>query len=130
MLGTFAPGIGSAFLTAAMQRNLIHYRDTLMFRKCLALVLVLFCGAAIAAAQDFQTAVETPSLFSPTYFKQAFLKPNRYTVEAPAPLRDMVQDGKLTLSIQDVARLVVQRNTDVWLARFDVQSAQTAIVRA
>ncbi len=83
-----------------------------------------------AAAGADQPQFSAPFFPTPSYFKQAFARPARYTLEAPGSLRDLVRDGKLTLSVRDVVRLVVQRNTEVWLARLEVEAAAPAVLRA
>ena len=86
-------------------------------------ILCAFCVSAVSWAQD--------TFFpSPNYFKQAFIKPQQITLELPGTLRDLVQDGKLRLSVGDLARLVAPRNTQVWLARIDVLGAEPAVLRA
>jgi len=77
-----------------------------------------------------QPRLTVPLFPSPTYFKQAFARPAKYRLEAPGSLKDLVQDGKLTLAVRDVVRLVVQRNTSVWLARLEVQAAAPPVLRA
>jgi outer membrane protein TolC len=72
--------------------------------------------------------LRAPFFFNPLYFKRAFIRPVKYKVEAPGSLKDLVQDGKLTLSLEDVVRLVVQRNTDVRLARLSLESADISVM--
>src|SRR5205085_439739 len=45
-------------------------------------------------------------------------------------LRDNIQNGKLTLTLADVTRMAVARNSEIWLARLDVQSSETPLYRA
>jgi len=83
---------------------------------------------AVLAQEEPKFAV--PFFPSPSYFKQAFSRPVRYTLEPPGSLKDLVQDGKLVLSVRDAVRLVVQRNTEVWLARLEVAASAPAVLRA
>ena len=85
-------------------------------RKNFILTLACMACAVVAAAQ-------APLFPTPNYFKQAFARPIRYSLELPGSLRDLLQDGRLRLSLADLVRLVVARNTEVWLARMDVQAA-------
>jgi outer membrane protein TolC len=86
---------------------------------------VLICVLLACAAGRAQSFFP-----SPNYFRNAFAKPNPVTVSLPGTLRDLVQDGKLRLSIGDVARLVTARNTQVWLARIEVLASEPAVLRA
>ncbi len=90
-------------------------------------LLALSCAAG-GAEQPRLAAV--PFFPSPAYFKQVFAHPRHYTLEPPRPLKDLVEEGKLRLGVRDVARLVVQRNTDVWLARLDVEASGPAVLKA
>jgi outer membrane protein len=89
----------------------------------LRVFLCALCASAVSLAQS-------PFFPTPSYFKQVFLRPGKYTLQAPAPLKDLVEDGKLRLSIPDVVRLVVGRNTEVWLARLDVEASGPAVLSA
>ncbi len=97
-------------------------------RFLLGLALLSLLAAAGAAEDQPQTAV--PLFPSPSYFRQAFARPASYRLEAPGSLKDLVRDGKLTLAVRDLVRLVVQRNTEVWLARLDVEASGPAVLRA
>lgn len=74
--------------------------------------------------------IHAPAFPSPNYFRQLFIRPVSYRLEAPSSLQDLVQNSRLTLSVRDVARLVVQRNTNVWLARLEVAASGPAVLRA
>lgn len=102
-----------------------------------ALVLALVWPTAAAAGENPPSAAAqdepkftVPFFPSPSYFKKVFSRPARYTLEPPGSLKDLVRDGKLVLSVRDVVRLVVQRNTEVWLARLEVEAAAPAVLRA
>ncbi len=88
------------------------------------LLLAIGCLACVLLT------AQAPFFPTPNYFKQAFYRPAQYSLEMPGTLRDLVHDGKLTLSLADVVRLVVARNTEVWMARLDVQSSEPAVSRA
>src|SRR5258708_12089804 len=90
------------------------------------------CLAALAvfAACSLHAQTEAPFFPTPGYFRQMFTPRQEYKLELPGSLRDLVKDGRLQINIADVTRLVVARNTDVWLARLDVESAETPLMRA
>jgi outer membrane protein TolC len=88
---------------------------------------LLLLAVRFAAAQS---SFSTPAFPLPSYFRNAFTRQPQINLELPGSLRDMVKEGKLRLSVADVARLVVARNTQVWLARMDVQSSEPALLRA
>lgn len=94
------------------------------------LILILTLGTLAAVAADDAPQLTAPLFYSPQYFRNAFVRPVKYSLEAPGSIKDLVQNGKLTLSVRDVARLVVQRNTAVWLARMDVAASATPVLRA
>lgn len=106
-----------------------------------AFLFVLLFAAVVGWADD-QSEVKTalvggnvpqliaPSFPMPGYFRQILTRPIRYTIQAPGTLRELAQDGKLNLTVNDVVRLVVQRNTSVWLARLDVENSAVAVLRS
>ena len=111
-----------------------------MQNKAASVLLILTLAVALppAAAQapgtemtpGAQSSFSVPLFPSPNYFKEVFRRPAQYRLEAPGSIHDLVIDGKLTLSVNDVVRLVVQRNTNVWLARLDVQGSEPAVQKA
>src|SRR5882724_90930 len=100
---------------------------------CLAFAASAF--AASAAAQATSSYVPTaanavsPSFPTAGFFRQMFMHRNEYKLSLPGTLRDNIQNGKLTLTLGDVTRMAVARNSDIWLARLDVQSAETPLWR-
>src|SRR5258708_3334061 len=98
-----------------------------MSKRELMLFGLLLGAVSYAAAQESFT---TPAFPTPGYFRSAFTRQPQMNLEMPGTLRDLLKDGKLRLSIADLGRLVVARNTQVWLARMDVQSSEPAVLRA
>jgi len=95
------------------------------------LLLVLSCLPAGSHAQAGSNAQDSSPLFPMMgYFHTMFQPRQHYKLELPGTLRDHVQDGKLRLSLADVTQLAVSRNTDVWLARLDVQQSDTPVMRS
>jgi outer membrane protein len=106
------------------------------------LILALLLAMAAAAGERPQAGKSplvaddgiqllAPSFPKPSYFRQTlFNRPERFKLEAPGTLRGLAQDGKLNLTVADVVRLVVQRNTSVWLARLDVENSGVAVLRS
>ena len=88
-------------------------------------ILLLLTVLPLAQAQDAAALFPTTN-----YFHTIFQSRQHYKLELPGTLRDHVHDGKLVLSLADVTQLAVSRNTDVWLARLDVQQAETPVTRA
>ena len=116
-----------------------NFGETVMHRFVLLAALILICTVGWADDQsEIRQALvggDVPQLTSPAfprpeYFRQLIARPFRYTLEAPKSLRELAQDGKLNLTVNDVVRLVVQRNTTVWLARLDVQTSAVAVLRS
>src|SRR5258708_4946319 len=102
----------------------------------IALAFVALAFSVLTAAQGVSSYVPTPVRpESPTFpttefFRQMFMHRNDYKLALPGTLRDNIQNGKLTLTLADVTRMAVARNSDIWLARLDVQSAETPLWRA
>lgn len=88
------------------------------------------CALFFLIAASVVSQAQNAFFPSPNYFKQAFAKPQQFTLQLPGTLRDLVQDGNLRLTVGDLARLVTARNTQVWLARLEVQGAEPAVMRA
>lgn len=109
-----------------------------MRRKILSSLLLVIFVATGAWAQQQQfiqqqplaPAAHAPFFFQPNYIKQGFFRPMTFQLSPPGTLRDQVQDGKLSLSLADVVRLVVARNTDVWIARMSLQTQANNVLSA
>jgi outer membrane protein TolC len=84
----------------------------------------------IAAAPAF--AAEPVSAFPrPSWFAQHFAAPRtKVELQAPRRLSDYVVEGKLELSLRAYLELVLANNTDIALARLQVESPVNAITRA
>lgn len=93
--------------------------------RILSLLLPALLMTAALHAQ-----VDTPLFPAPGYFRKMFTPHREYKLELPGTLRDQVHDGHLRLSLADVTRMVVARNSDVWLARLDVQASDSPLLRA
>src|ERR1017187_2190085 len=85
---------------------------------------------ALLMAVALHAQVDTPLFPAPGYFRKMFTPHKEYKLELPGTLLDQVQDGHLRLSLADVTRMVVARNSDVWLARLDVQASDSPLLRA
>lgn len=93
--------------------------------RILRSVVVLPLLTALLHAQGVAPPFPTPG-----YFRTMFTPHREYKLELPGTLRDLVHDGHLRLSLADVTRLVVGRNSDVWLARLDVEMSDSPVLRA
>src|ERR1022692_4775457 len=85
---------------------------------------------ALLMTAALHAQVDTPLFPTPGYFRKMFTPHREYKLELPGTLRDQVHDGHLRLSLADVTRMVVARNSDVWLARLDVQASDSPLLRA
>jgi outer membrane protein len=99
----------------------IRYLSTLL------LSVLGLLAQSVAPAQPQDSSPLFPTI---DYFHTMFQPRHRYKLELPATLRDHVRDGVLRLSLADVTQLAVSRSTDVWLARLDVQQADSSVIRA
>jgi len=92
------------------------------------ILLCLFAAVAVAPA----FAAEPVSVFPrPSWFRQHFAAPRtKVELQAPRRLSDYVVEGKLELSLRAYLELVLANNTDIALARLQVESPANAITRA
>src|SRR5580658_1029350 len=103
----------------------IHFLSALGLLFLSALGLLAQSLPAPAQPQD-----NSPLFPTIDYFHTMFQPRHQYKLELPATLSDHVRDGVLRLSLRDVTQLAVSRSTDVWLARLDVQQADSSVIRA
>ena len=91
-------------------------------------LLCLFAAAALAPA----FAAEPVSAFPrPSWFREHFAAPpTKVELQAPRRLSDYVVEGKLELSLRAYIELALANNTDIALARLQVESPANAITRA
>jgi outer membrane protein TolC len=84
----------------------------------------------IAVAPAF--AAEPVSAFPrPSWFRQHFAAPRtKVELQAPRRLSDYTLEGKLELSLRAYIELVLANNTDIALARLQVETPANAITRA
>jgi outer membrane protein TolC len=91
---------------------------------------ILLCLFAAAVAPAF--AAEPVSAFPRrSWFVQHFAAPRtKVELQAPRRLSDYVVEGKLELSLRAYIELVLANNTDIALARLQVETPANAITRA
>jgi outer membrane protein len=92
----------------------------------------LICALAAVAALPSPAAEPATSAFPrPSWFRQHFAAP-RTTVQLqnPARLSEFVAGGKVQLSLKQYIELVLQNNTDIALAKLQVETPANAITRA
>src|SRR6185312_1851767 len=90
--------------------------------KGIFLFVVAFAATVSATAQTFPT---------PNYFDQLF-RPPRAATQVPGSegLQDAVVDGKLTLSLDQTVRLMLQNSTDIRINQLQFSQTAFAVKRA
>jgi outer membrane protein len=92
----------------------------------------LICLFMALAAQPALPAEPSVSAFPrPSWFRQHFASPRTSVqLQLPRRLSDFVMGGKLQLSLASYLELVLQNNTDIALAKLQVETPANAITRA
>ena len=94
-------------------------------RQPILLCLIAAVGRAAFAAEPI------PAFPRPSWFVQHFAAPRtKVELQAPRRLSDYVVEGKLELSLRAYLELVLANNTDIALARLQVEIPVNAITRA
>ncbi len=92
----------------------------------------LICALMGAAALPAISADPAVSAFPrPSWFRQHFASPHtNVQLQVPKRLSDFVTEGKLRLSLASYLELVLQNNTDIALAKLQVEMPANALTRA
>jgi outer membrane protein len=96
-----------------------------MFRPFL---ICLFIAAAALPAMPAEPSVS--AFPRPSWFRQHFAPPlTTVQLQTPARLSEFVAGGKVQLSLKQYIELVLQNNTDIALAKLQVETPANAITR-
>lgn len=92
---------------------------------------ILLCLIAAAAVAPVFAAEPVPSFPRPSWFVQHFAAPRtKVELQRPRRLSDYAVEGKLELSLRAYIELVLANNTDIALARLQLETPANAITRA
>jgi outer membrane protein len=91
----------------------------------------LICAALAAVSLQAQSPDTFTAFPKPGWFREHLTRPQtRVELQAPRRLGDFVIGGKLELSLRAYIELALANNTDIALARLQVESPANAITRA
>jgi outer membrane protein TolC len=82
--------------------------------------------ASVVTGYDYSNSRGFPHIFSP--YKVPFVPEPRLNNERR--LQDLIVDGKLILTLDDVIALTLENNLEIAVARYDLPIAQTDLLRA
>jgi len=101
--------------------NSLHSRTI-----CSLILITMGLASAVFAQQDYtKSAPIFPSVFAP-YTPRHVPKPD---MSNSARVNQLIQDGKMMLSLSDSIALALENNLDVVIARFNLPIADTDILR-
>lgn len=101
-------------------------RNTCLFAMVVALILLAPASAQVTNTDYTRAQSPFPNIFAP-YTAQSVPEP---TYENTPRVQDMLQDGKLRLSLSDAIVLALENNLDLAIARYNLAIADTDILRS